>query len=168
MTISMYSASAPMFTRTLTALGAVLGKGAAFAEARKIDPSVLLQARLAPDMFPLTRQVQIASDTVKGCVARLSGAEAPSWADTEASFPELQARVARTVEFVAGFSPEQIDGAEERPIVLKLRSGDIHFTGHSYLIGFVIPNLMFHSAIAYAILRHNGVDLGKLDFLGAP
>lgn len=168
MMISMYSVSVPVLQRTLGALGKVLEKGASFAEARKIDPSVLLQARLAPDMFPLLRQVQIASDTAKGGVARLAGVEVPSWADTETSFAELQDRVARTLDYLGSFTPEQIDGSEPRPVVLKMRSGDIHFDGYSYLTGFVIPNVMFHCTTAYAILRHNGVDLGKRDFLGAP
>ena len=168
MTLSMYSASVPLFRRSLTALGAVLGKGATFAEAKKIDPAVLLQSRLAPDMFPLVRQVQSASDGVKGCVARLAGAEVPSWADDESSFAQLRERVARTVAFVESFPAAQIDGSEERDIVLKMRSGDVHFTGQSYLLGFAIPNVLFHCTTAYAILRHNGVELGKRDFLGSP
>lgn len=166
MTISMYSASVPLLRRQLTALSGVLAKGAAFAEVRKIDPSVLLASRLAPDMFPLSRQVQIASDGAKGGVARLAGAEVPSWADDETSFAQLQDRVARTLAFIDGFAPEQIDGSEERPITLKLRSGEVHFTGYTFLTGFVLPNLMFHCTAAYLILRHNGVELGKRDFLG--
>jgi hypothetical protein len=157
----------PLFRRSLTALGVVLGKGAAFAEARKIDPSVLLQARLAPDMFPLARQVQSASDSAKGCVARLAGADVPGWPDTETSFAELRTRVARTLEFVSAFAPGQIDGSEARPVVLKFRTGEVRFDGQGYLIGFVIPNFLFHCTTAYAILRHNGVELGKRDFLGA-
>ncbi len=167
MTISMYSASVPLMSRALTALGKVLEKGAAFAEAKKIDPAVLLNARLSPDMFALTRQVQIASDTAKGCAARLAGAEMPSWADTEASFAELQDRVARTVAFINGFTPAQIDGSEDRSIVLKFRTGEQTFDGYGYLTTFVLPNVYFHCTTAYAILRHNGVDLGKRDYLGA-
>jgi len=167
MTISMYSASVPLMTRALTALGKVLEKGAAFAEAKKIDPSVLLNARLAPDMFALTRQVQIASDTAKGCAARLAGVEAPSWADTEASFAELQARVARTIEYIGGFTPAQIDGSEDKTIVLKFRTGEQSFDGIGYLTTFVLPNVYFHCTAAYAILRHNGVEVGKRDYLGA-
>jgi hypothetical protein len=166
MTLSMYQASVPLFRRSLAALGAVLGKGAAFAEAKKIDPSVLLQARLAPDMFPLVRQVQSASDSAKGCVARLAGAEVPSWPDTETSFAELQSRIARTLEYVAGFAPDQIDGSEARQVVLTFRTGEVTFDGQVYLIGFVIPNFLFHCTTAYAILRHNGVELGKRDYLG--
>ena len=168
MTMSMYAASVPLFQRSLTALSAVLDKGAAFAEAKKIEPSVLLQARLAPDMFPLVRQVQSASDSAKGCVARLAGAEVPSWPDTETSFAELQSRIARTLEYVAGFAPDQIDGSEARQVVLTFRTGEVTFDGQVYLIGFVIPNFLFHCTTAYAILRHNGVELGKRDFLGAP
>ena len=166
MTLSMYQASVPLFRRSLAALGAVLGKGAAFAEAKKIDPTVLLQARLAPDMFPLVRQVQSASDSAKGCVARLAGAEVPSWPDTETSFAELQSRIARTLEYVAGFAPDQIDGSEARKVVLTFRTGEVTFDGQVYLIGFVIPNFLFHCTTAYAILRHNGVELGKRDYLG--
>jgi len=168
MTLSMYQASVPLFRRSLTALGRVLEKGAAFAEARKIDPSVLLHARLAPDMFTLVRQVQIASDTAKGCVARLAGAEIPSWSDSETSFAELQTRIARTLDFVAAFAPDQIDGSEARPVVLKFRTGDVTFDGQGYLMGFAIPNFLFHCTTAYGILRHNGVELGKRDYLGAP
>ncbi len=167
MTISMYSASVPLLQRSLGALSKVLEKGAAFADTRRIDPAVLLQSRLAPDMFPLIRQVQIASDTAKGGVARLAGADLPGWPDTETSFAELQDRIARTLEFVGAFAPDQIDGSEGRPIVLKLRSGDVHFDGQGYLTGFVLPNVYFHCSIAYGILRHNGVELGKRDFLGA-
>jgi len=167
MTISMYTASVPLFTRALGALSAVLGKGAAFAEARKIEQAVLLQSRLAPDMFPLARQVQIASDTAKGCVARLAGVEVPSFPDTETSFAELQDRLARTLALVAGFTPAQIDGSEDKEIVLKFRTGEQRFTGLDYLSFFVLPNVYFHCTTAYDILRHNGVELGKRDFLGA-
>jgi hypothetical protein len=167
MTISMYTASVPLFRRSLGALSAVLGKGAAFAEAKKIDPAVLLQSRLAPDMFPLARQVQIASDTAKGCVARLAGAEVPSFPDTEASFAELQDRLARTLAVVDGFTPAQIDGSEDKEIVLKFRTGEQRFTGLDYLSFFVLPNVYFHCATAYDILRHNGVEIGKRDYLGS-
>ena len=167
MTISMYSASVPLIERSLTSLGHVLAKGAAFAEAKKIDPAVLLASRLAPDMFALARQVQIASDTAKGAAARLAGAEIPKYADDETTFAQLQDRIARTLAFVTGFTAAQIDGSEEHDIVLSFRTGDVHFTGLSYLTTFVLPNLYFHCTIAYAILRHNGVDLGKRDFLGA-
>ncbi len=166
MTISMYSASVPMFRRSVTALGKVLEKGAAFAEAKKIDPAVLLQYRLAPDMFPLKAQVQLVSDHCKGSLSRLAGVEAPKWADDETTFPQLQERLARTLDYVGTFSPAQIDGSEGRDIVLKMRAGDVHFSGQDYLVHFVIPNVLFHCTTAYLILRHNGVELGKRDFIG--
>ena len=168
MTLSMYAASVPVFRRALTQLGAVLKKGEAFAAARQIDPAVLTSARLAPDMFPLTRQVQIASDQVKGGTARLAGVDVPSWADDETTFEQLQARIARTLAFIAEFKPAQIDGSEARPITLPARSGSLNFTGQDYLLGFVLPNVFFHCTTAYLILRHNGVEVGKRDFLGEP
>ncbi len=166
MTISMYQASVPLFRSLLGALSGVLDKGAAFCTAKGVDPSVLLNDRLAPDMFPLSRQVQIAADMAKGGVARLAGAEVPSWEDNEQTFDELKARIVKTLTFVDGFTPEQIDGSEGREIVLVMRAGEVRFTGQRYLIGFVIPNVAFHCATAYNILRHNGVDVGKRDFLG--
>jgi hypothetical protein len=168
MQISMYSASVPVLARALRNLAAVLRKGEAHAAARNIDPSVLLGYRLAPDMFPLTRQVQIASDTAKGCVSRLAGVEIPSYPDDETTFAQLQARIERTIAYVEGFQPAQIDGSEEKPVTLKMRSGDVNFNGLQYLLGFVLPNVFFHSTAAYAILRHCGVEVGKKDFLGAP
>jgi uncharacterized protein len=166
MTISMYSASVPPIQRALTSLGNVLKKGEAFAEARKFEPAVLLQSRLAPDMFSLVRQVQSVSDNAKGGVARLAGIEVPSFPDMETTFAELQDRLARTLAFVGGVAAAQIDGSEERDVVLKFRTGDVHFTGLAYLTGFVLPNLYFHCTAAYAILRHNGVEVGKRDYLG--
>jgi len=167
MTLSMYQASVPLFRQLLGALSGVLDKGAAFAEAKSMDPSVLVDDRLAPDMFPLARQVQIASDMAKGCVARLACAEVPAWEDTETTFGELKARIAKTLAFIEGFTPAQIDGSEDREIVLKMRTGEMTFTGQRYLIGFVIPNVTFHCTAAYCILRKNGVEIGKRDFLGA-
>ncbi|WP_024301654.1 DUF1993 family protein [Pseudogulbenkiania sp. MAI-1] len=166
MSLSMYQASVPGLIRGLNNLAAILDKAAAHAEAKNIAPEVFLQARLAPDMFPLVRQVQSVSDSAKGCAARLAGLEVPSYPDTETSFPELQERLAKTVAFLKGITPEQIDGSEERPITLKVRSREIHFTGQSYLLGFVLPNFYFHLTTAYDILRHNGVELGKMDYLG--
>ena len=166
MSLSMYQASVPVFLRQLINLKAILEKGAADAEARKIEPSVFINARLAPDMFALARQVQIATDTVKGAGARLAGIEVPSFADTETTFPELQARLDKTIDFLKGLKPEQIDGSEERSITLKMRSGDITFTGQNYLLHFVLPNFFFHYTTTYAILRHNGVAVGKMDYLG--
>ena len=166
MSLSMYQASIPALIRGLDNLAAILGKAAAHAEAKKIAPEVFLGARLAPDMLPLTRQVQIVSDTAKGCAARLAGIAVPSYADTEASFPELQERIAKTVTFLKGIAPAQVDGSEERPVVLKAHDQEIHFTGQAYLLGFVLPNFYFHLTTAYGILRHNGVDIGKKDYLG--
>jgi hypothetical protein len=166
MSISMYQASIPPLVHTLKNLDGILAKAAAHAEARKIDPSVLISSRLYPDMFALARQVQIASDTAKGCGARLAGQEPPKYEDTEASFPELSARIQKTVAYLETLKPESIDGSEERTITLKLRNTSITFQGMRYLLNFVLPNFYFHVTTAYAILRHNGVELGKPDFLG--
>jgi hypothetical protein len=168
MSLSMYQASVPLFTQTLACLSAILDKAAAYAEAKKIDPSVLVNARLFPDMFPMSRQVQIACDFAKGATARLAGAEVPSYADTEASFAELKQRIAKTVSFISQFKAEQIDGSEERDISLKIGGQDMAFKGQQYLIHFVMPNFFFHAATAYGILRHSGVELGKRDFMMPP
>jgi hypothetical protein len=167
MALGMYAASVPMLKTLLNALSNVLDKGAAFAEAKKIDQTVLTSDRLAPDMFALSRQVQVATDMAKGGVARLAGVEIPAYEDTETTFEQLKARIAKTVAFIDSFTPAQIDGSEDKTVVLKMRSGDVSFTGQRYLIGFVIPNVTFHCTTAYNILRHNGVDVGKKDFLGA-
>ncbi len=166
MSLSMYQASTPMFVRQLTALTAILKTAAAFAEARKIDPSVLLNARLAPDQFALTRQVQIATDGAKGGIARLAGLEAPAYPDDETTFEQLEARLTKTIAFLQSVPADQVDGSEERPINIKLRSGELNFTGQDFLLHFVIPNFFFHVTTAYAILRHNGVEIGKRDYLG--
>lgn len=166
MSVSMYQASVPALIRGLNNLSAILDKAAADAAARHIAPEVLLNARLAPDMFALTRQVQIASDSAKGCAARLAGVDVPSYADDEASFADLQQRIAKTVAFLQGFNAAQIDGSETREVVLKVRGDEIRFSGQNYLLGFVLPNFYFHLTAAYAILRHNGVALGKMDYLG--
>ena len=166
MTMSMYNASVPLFKTLLGALSNVLDKGAAFAKAKNIDESVLVNARLAPDMFPLAHQVQIATDQAKGGVARLAGLEVPTYEDNETTIDQLKARIKKTLDFVGSVKQSQIDGSEEREIVLKMRAGDMKFTGQQYLTGFVIPNFTFHCTTAYNILRHNGVDIGKRDFLG--
>lgn len=166
MTLSMYQASAPVFLRALDNLSAILKKGEAFATAKKIDPSVLLTSRLYPDMLPLTKQIQIVSDVSKGAIARLSGIENPSFADNEASFAELQERIAKTAAFIKTANEKQIDGTEKKSINLKVGGNDLAFEGQQYLLHFAIPNVFFHVSIAYAILRHNGVELGKKDFLG--
>lgn len=168
MALSMYQASIPVFLRMLGNLATFLGKAEKYAEAHKIDPLVLPQARLAPDMYPLTRQIQIATDGVKGCAARLAGVEIPSFPDVETTFPELQERIQKTIIFLQNFKPSQIDGSEDRVVTLKLRGQETSFKGQVYLLNFVLPNLFFHITTAYAILRHNGVDLGKMDYLGNP
>lgn len=168
MSISMYQASAPRFANALHNLSAILDKAQAHCEARKIDPALLAAWRLTPDMFPLSRQVQIACDTAKGAVARLSGVEIPKHEDTERDFIELKARIAKTADFVRGFRPAQIDGTEEKDIVLRLSGREVTFKGMQYLLGFALPNFYFHVTTAYAILRQNGVEIGKRDFIGAP
>lgn len=166
MKISMYQASVPPFILMLNNLSAILEKAAVHAEAKKIDPAVLINSRLYPDMFALSRQVQIATDNAKGCVARLAGLEPPKYEDNEVSFPELIARLRKTTDYLAGFKPEQIDGSEEKTITLKFRDSSRTFVGMPYLLNYVLPNIYFHIVTAYAILRHNGVDIGKQDFLG--
>ena len=168
MTISMYQASVPVFNRMLNNLAAVLEKGAAHAAAKKIDPAVLVNGRLYPDMFPLSKQIQIAADTAKGCVARLAGQEPPKYEDSEATFADLVARINKTVAYVNTFKPEQIDGSEGKTITLQMRSGALTFLGMPYLLDFVYPNFYFHVTTAYGILRHSGVEVGKQDFLGKP
>lgn len=166
MSLSMYQASVPGFIRTLENLSLILDKAAAHAAAKKIDPAIFTSARLAPDMFPLTRQIQIATDGVKGAAARLAGVEVPSFADTETTFPELKERIAKTITFLKSVTAAQIDGSEEKDIELKYGENVRKFVGQPYLMNFVIPNFYFHTSIAYAILRHHGVELGKMDFLG--
>jgi hypothetical protein len=166
MSVSMYEASVPVCVRVLHNLSAILDKAVADAEARKIDPQVFLSARLAPDMYPLTRQVQTVSDMAKGGVARLAGVEPPSFPDVETTFPELKERIVKTIDFVNSLAADQIDGSEDRAITLKFPGGEMTFKGRDYLFGFVLPNLYFHASAAYAILRHNGVNIGKRDFLG--
>ena len=166
MTISMYQISVPVFAKTLGNLSAVLDKAAAFATARKIDQSVMLGLRLAPDMLNFTRQIQVACDFAKGASARLAGAEVPSWEDKEANFDDLKARIARTIAFINAFKPAQIDGSEERDININIRGEAKTFKGQPYLLQQVLPNFFFHSATAYDILRHNGVEIGKRDFIG--
>jgi hypothetical protein len=147
-------------------LSAILKKAEAHAEAKSIDPAVLVGARLAPDMHPLSRQVQIANDAAKGVVARLAGIDPPSFADTETTFAELQDRIAKTKAFVNGLSADQIDGSEERILTLKLRGSEINVPGQAFLLNIALPNFYFHVTTTYLILRHNGVELGKMDFFG--
>ncbi|MDP1666265.1 MAG: DUF1993 family protein [Methylobacter sp.] len=166
MSLTMYQASIPVFVRMLGNLSAILDKAAAHAEAKKIDPAIFVNARLAPDMYPLSRQVQIATDMVKGCAARLAGIEVPRYEDNEATFAELQARIAKTKEFLQSVSASQIDGSEDRQITLKFGSRELGFLGQAYLLDFVLPNFHFHLTTTYAILRHNGVEIGKKDYTG--
>ncbi len=167
MSISMYQASAPVFDRSLGNLAAILVKAATWAGERKIDPAVLLAARLAPDMFPLTRQLQIACDFGKSTCARLAGVEVPKYEDNEASFADFQARIARTRQFVATLTAAQIDGSETRQINLKAGTRELSFNGLAYLTGYALPNFFFHYTTAYDILRHNGLPLAKMDFIGS-
>ena len=165
MSISMYQSSVPVFVRMLGNLSAILDKGKAHAEARKIAADVLPASRLIADMFPLSRQVQIASDHAKGAVARLAGVDIPKYEDNEQTMEELQTRIAKTVAFVETFTPAQINGSEKREIVLNLSIGELKFKGAEYLAGFALPNFYFHMVTAYGILRRNGVEIGKRDFL---
>ena len=166
MTISMYQASVPVFVKTLGNLAQILHKGAAFAAAKKIDPTVLLAYRLAPDMLSLTRQVQIASDHAKRAPARLAGVEPPVYEDNEASFAELKARIEKTLAFVNTLPPGKIDGSEAREITLKIGGNSQTLSGQTYLLHNALPNFFFHVTTAYAILRHCGVEIGKKDFIG--
>ena len=166
MTLSMYQASVPVFVRTLTNLKAILEKAAAHAQARKIEESVLLNARLYPDMFPLTRQVQIASDFARGTSARLSGVEPPPFEDNEKTFAELADRIDRTLAYVRTLKSSDIEGSEARSITRPVRGVPHTFAGIDFLLKYAMPNFYFHTTTAYAILRHSGVELGKGDFIG--
>jgi hypothetical protein len=166
MSISMYHASVPTIVRALNNLAAVLEKADQHAAAKKIDPAVFVNARLAPDMFPLSKQVQIASDISKGGAARLAGVEPPAFEDTETTIPQLIERAKKTVAFLETLKPQQIDGSEGRTVTWKTRTAEKSMQGMPYLLNHVLPNVFFHCTTAYDILRHNGVELGKQDFLG--
>ena len=166
MKISMYQASVPPIILMLNNLSAILEKAAAHADAKKIDPTVLINSRLYPDMYPLSRQVQIATDNAKGSVSRLAGVEVPKYEDNESTFQELIARIRKTTDYLATFKPEQIDGSEDETVVLKFRNHSRTFTGLPYLLNYVLPTIYFHITTAYGILRHNGVEIGKQDYLG--
>ena len=167
MPVTMSHLSQPAFLRGLGALAGILDKAEQHAADKGFDPAVLVQARLAPDMYPLARQVQIVSDTAKGAVARLAAMEAPSFEDSETTLAALEDRVTRTAAFIRSVTPEAIDGSEARPIEIKARTRTMSFVGQDYLLGFALPNFYFHLTTAYAILRHNGVAIGKMDYLGA-
>jgi hypothetical protein len=162
----IYQCSKPVFVHNLKNLSGILKKAASDAKVRGIDPAVLLNARLAPDMFPLVRQVQIATDHAKGCCARLAGVESPVYADDEETFVELEARIRKTLKFLGGLKASEFSGAEAREIVLQLPIGKLSFSGQSYLNGWALPNFYFHYSAAYNILRHNGVGVGKAEYLG--
>ena len=165
MTISMSSASLPVFNRMLSNLSHLLDKAAAFAEAKKFDPANLLNYRLAPDMLPFTRQVQIACDAAKNGAARIAGVEAPKFEDNEASFPELKARIQKTLDFLATVPADKLDGTEDKEYTFPVGPGTHTMKGEAYLTTWVLANMFFHITTAYAILRHNGVEVGKRDFL---
>ena len=167
MKISMYRASVPTFIRVLENLSGVLDKGTAYAAAKKIEPEVLVNSRLFPDMLPFARQVMIVTDNAKGGASRLAGLEPPKYEDTESTFPELKARINKTIAFLKTFTPDQIDGSEERTINMKVAGKPMTFQGLPYLLNYVLPNMYFHTTTAYNILRHNGVDVGKKDYLGS-
>ena len=167
MTLSMYQASIPVFKQLLGGLSAVLAKAEAHASAKKIDPNALLQARLYPDMFPLLRQVQVACDFAKSVSARLAGVEVPSFEDQEASFADLQSRIAKTLAFINSLTAAQMAGSETRQIVTQAGTPkEKIFMGESYLLNYGLPHFFFHTSTAYAVLRHNGVEVGKKDYIG--
>jgi hypothetical protein len=168
MTISMHAASIPVFKQMLNSLKDILSKAEAHATDKKIEPSAFLQARLFPDMLPLTRQVQIAADFAKGVSARLAGVDVPAYEDTEQSFADLQARIAKTLVFIDGLNSAEIDGSEQREIILRPGTPkEQKFTGQAYLLHYGLPQFFFHVTTAYAILRHNGVEVGKRDYMGS-
>lgn len=166
MSITPYDLSIPAFQRGFAVLSKLLDKAEAFAEEKKFKPEILVNARLAPDMLSLAGQIQRLSDTAKASAARLTNAEAPSFPDDETTFADLRARIAKTVDYLASVPQAAFEGAAERTVVMKTRSGDVSSSGKDYLLGFALPNFYFHLTTAYAILRHNGVAVGKLDFLG--
>jgi hypothetical protein len=168
MTISMYAASIPVFKQMLNSLKDILNIAEAHSTEKKIEPGAFLQARLFPDMLPLTRQVQIATDFAKGVSTRLAGVDTPAYEDNEQTFADLQARIAKTLALIDGIKPAQVDGSETREIVLRPGTPkEKKLTGQSYLLSYGLPQFFFHVTTAYAILRHNGVEIGKRDFMGA-
>jgi hypothetical protein len=164
----MYQASVPRFVNILSNLSSILDKAQAYVEAKKIDPSVLPNYRIAPDMLPLSAQVQIACDSAKGLVTRLSGVAAPVFEDNEKTLVELKERIAKTITFIQSVPAESIDGTEEKEIVIKRGEKETHYKGMQFMLGHAVPNFYFHVSMTYAILRHNGVEIGKRDYLGNP
>ena len=168
MTISMYQASIPRFVNVLGNLSAILDKAQAHIDAKKIDPVALTTFRLFPDMLPMSKQVQIASDTAKGVISRLAGVEIPSYEDNEVTLADLKARIAKTIAYLQTFKPAQIDGTEDKEIVIKRGDKETRYTGMQFLLGHAVPNVYFHVTTCYNILRHNGIEIGKRDYLGTP
>lgn len=168
MTLSMYQASVPRFINILGNLSAILDKAQAHVDTKKLDETALTGFRLYPDMLPMARQVMIVTDTAKGLVARLAGVEIPVYDDTEKSLAELKARIAKTVAYLQTFQPAQIDGTEDKEIVIKRGDKETRYTGMQFMLGHAVPNFYFHVTTTYAILRHNGVEIGKRDYLGNP
>jgi hypothetical protein len=168
MTISMYQASVPRFINILGNLSAILDKTQAHVDAKKLDELALTGFRLYPDMLPMARQIMIATDTAKGLAARLAGVDIPVYEDTEKTLPELKARIAKTIAYLQTFQPAQIDGTEDKEIVIKRGDKETRYTGMQFMLGHAVPNFYFHVTTAYAILRHNGVEIGKRDYLGNP
>ncbi|MBV9062894.1 MAG: DUF1993 domain-containing protein, partial [Alphaproteobacteria bacterium] len=166
MSFTLYDASIPPMIRGLQNLSKILDKAVAQAKSEDRDLNTLLEGRLAPDMFPFTRQIQIVSDTAKGCAARLTGSEPPAFPDDEKTFPELRQRIVKTIDYLKSFRAEQFEGADTRKVTLKFPNGSMSFSGSEYVTGFVLPNFYFHVTAAYAILRHNGIGVGKMDYLG--
>jgi hypothetical protein len=166
MSFSIYDASISPMIRTLQNLSKILDKAVAQAKAKDIPLATLLEARLAPDMHPFTRQIQIVSDGAKGCAARLAGLEAPSFPDSETNFPELQARIAKTIAYLQSIGADKLAGAEDRQVTLKTPSRTLEFSGKDFLTGFALPNFYFHVTTAYDLLRHKGIEIGKMDYLG--
>lgn len=168
MTISMYQASVPRFVNILGNLSGILDKAQTHVDAKKIDATVLTGYRLFPDMLPMSTQVQIACDTAKGVVARLAGVEIPAYEDNEKTLADLKARIAKTIAFIKTMTPAQIDGTEDKEIITKRGDKETRYTGMQFLLGHAVPNFYFHVTTTYNILRHNGVEIGKRDFLGQP
>ena len=167
MTISIFDQTVSALSRMLLNLDRIVTKAEEYAKERNIDPAVLLQARLYPDMLPFVSQVRIATDTAKGAAARLSGTELPKWPDDEVTFEDVHARIRKALDYLATFKPEQFEGAEDKPIEMKFPNRTLNFSGRDYVLGFVLPNFYFHVTTAYDILRHNGLPVGKLDYLGS-
>lgn len=167
MSFSMYEASVPVFTQILNSLAAIIDKAETHANEKNIDPAALLQARLYPDMFPFLRQIQVAADFAKGCSARLAGVEVPRYEDTEKSFADLRERIARTLAFINDLPRDAIEASDQRDIVTGSGAKVREFKGQDYLVHYALPHFYFHATTAYALLRHNGVEIGKKDFVGS-